>query len=190
MMHLIINGMLCLYAFVKDSIEDQLKKVAAAAHMLFALHREYNGKLFPNQLYHDLQSTFINFFFCAAKYKIHHLDEPLYSILLGTDILERLFGNYRLKMDVNSLDALELIYTTRAITKCEEILESHPTWVSNSGEVMDRLSLDYSKPSNWNSDTLILRDVDIKRMWENWSCGSRSNAPECFKIQHRFVWFC
>ena len=56
-MHLIINGMLCLYAFVKDSIEDQLKNVSADAHMLFALHREYNGKLFPNQLYHDLQST-------------------------------------------------------------------------------------------------------------------------------------
>ena len=89
MMRLIINGMLCLYAFFKDSIEDQLK-VSAAAHMLFALHREYNGKLFPNQLYHDLQS---NFFFCAAKYKIRHPDEPLYSILLGTDILERLFGN-------------------------------------------------------------------------------------------------
>ena len=30
---------------------------------------------------------------------------------------------------------------------------------------MNCLSLDYSKPSNWNSDTLILRDVDIKRMW-------------------------
>ena len=30
---------------------------------------------------------------------------------------------------------------------------------------MNRLSLDHSKPSNWNSDTLILRDVDIKRMW-------------------------
>ena len=30
---------------------------------------------------------------------------------------------------------------------------------------MNRLSLDHSKPSNWNSDTLILRDVDMKRMW-------------------------
>ena len=129
--------MLCFYAFVTDSIEDQLKKVLAAAHMLFALHREYNGKLFPNQLYHDLQSTFINFFFCAAKYKIHHPDEPLYSILLGTDILERLFENYRLKKGVNNLDALELIYTTQAVTKCEEILESHPTWVSNSVKVMN-----------------------------------------------------
>ena len=133
--------------------------------MLFALHREYNGKLFPNQLYHNLQSTFINFFFCASKYKIYHPDEPLYSMLLGSDILERLFGNYRLKKGVNSLDALELISTTQAITKCEEMLESHPRWGSNSGKVMNHLSLDYSKPSNWNSDTLILRDVDIKRMW-------------------------
>ena len=35
MMRLIINGMLCLYAFVKDSIEDQLKKVLAAAQCYF-----------------------------------------------------------------------------------------------------------------------------------------------------------
>ena len=35
MMPLIFNGMLCLYAFVKDSIEDQLKKVLAADAICF-----------------------------------------------------------------------------------------------------------------------------------------------------------
>lgn len=64
----IIDGLLCIYSFVEFSIEEQLKHVSHAAFTLLSLYRKLKGKIIPTVLYHDLQSTFENIYFCASKY--------------------------------------------------------------------------------------------------------------------------
>ena len=161
----VIDGILCLYAYVDNSIAEQLEKVSIAAFKLLCLYRRLNGKIIPSQLYHDLQCTFENAFFCAAKYKVHHPDMPLWLMLLGTDILERLFGNMRQK-NKSGFDCLDMIYMSRAMAQVTRILDKHPDWVSSGSKLMTRLCLDYSKPSNWDTTKLTLADVDIPALWE------------------------
>ena len=83
----VMEGILATYTDVKMSIQEQLEKV---------LQRDLKSFL-PNQLYHDIQSTFEDAFYCATKWKLHHPDLPLYLMLCSNDVLERLFGNLRLK---------------------------------------------------------------------------------------------
>ena len=161
----VIDGILCIYSYVTYGIEDQLKAVSKASHTLLMLYRKYLSVI-PNVLYHDLQGTFQNIFFCAAKYKIHHPHFPLFLMLLGTDVLERFFGNMRLKLK-SGFDNLDLIFCSRAMEEVDRILENHPTWVSSTGKVMRRLALDYSKTSNWDVTKLCLDGVDIKAAWES-----------------------
>ena len=161
----VIDGVLSIYSYVDYGIEDQLKAISKASHTLLFLYRKY-VKVVPNVMYHDLQGTFQNIFFCVAKYKVYHPHSPLFLMLLGTDVLERLFGNMRMKLK-SGFDNLDIIYCSRAMEEVERIMESHPSWVSSMGKVMRRLALDYSKTSNWNVDKLCLHEVDIKAAWES-----------------------
>ena len=67
----VIEGVLCTYIDLKITIQEQLQKISLAAHMLIVLQRNIRTFI-PNQLYHDLQASFEDAFFCAAKWKIHH----------------------------------------------------------------------------------------------------------------------
>ena len=66
----------------------------------------------------------------------------------------------------SGFDCLDMIYISRAMVECSRILDSHPTWVSSGSKVMSRLCLDYSKPSNWNNEMLMLADTNIPALWE------------------------
>ena len=161
----VIDGVLSIYSYMDYSIEDQLKAISKASHTLLFLYRKY-VKVIPNVLYHDLQGTFQNVFYCAAKYKVYHPHSPLFLMLLGTDVLERLFGNMRMKLK-SGFDNLDIIFCSRAMEEVDRIMESHPSWVSSkAGKVMRRLALDYSKSTNWNVDKLCLNDVDIELAWK------------------------
>ena len=162
---IIIDGILCLYSYVTLSIEEQLQYVSKAAFTLLLLYRKLKGNLIPSQLYHDLQSTFENVYFCSSKFQVHHPDSPIFLFLLGTDALERLFGNMRQKSK-SSFDCLDMINICRAMTECSKVLDSHPEWVASSSKLMSRICLDYSKPSNWDKSKLTLASVNIPAMWE------------------------
>lgn len=114
-MSFIVEGLLCLYVYVDSNIIDQLLKISTSAHLFLVFFREFKSTFLPSQLYHDLQSTFKNAYFCAAKFQQFVPDVPLFLMLLGTNLLERIFGNIRLKYGLNSLDTLELIYSCRAM---------------------------------------------------------------------------
>lgn len=161
----IIDGVLCLYAYTTDSISNQLEQISTAAFKLLCLYRKLDGKMIPSQLYHDIQCTFENAFFCAAKFQVRHPDEPLWLMLLGTDVLERLFGNMRQK-NKSGFDCMDMIYMSRSMAQVTRILDKHPDWVSNGSKLMTRLCLDYSKPSNWDKSKLVLKDADIPALWE------------------------
>ena len=121
------------------------------------------GSVLPNQLYHDLQSTFQNIYFSAAKLQVYHPLLLFFIVLLGNDAEERFFGNVRLKYGLNGLDTLELLYCTRAMKEMMKIMSHHPEWTRNSNKVMNRLCLDYSKPSSWQVEKLTMEGVPIKQ---------------------------
>ena len=84
----VIDGILLTYTNVKLSIKEQLETISLAAHILLILQRTL-WSFIPNQLYHDIQASFEDAFYCAAKWKVHHPDLPLYLMLCSNDIIER-----------------------------------------------------------------------------------------------------
>ena len=180
----VIDGLLCIYSYVESSIEDQLNNVSYAAFTLLCLFRKLDGKMIPTQLYHDLQATFENIFYCASKYRKYHPDLPLFLFLLGTDVLERIFGNMRQKSK-SGFSTLDMIYMARAMTEVSRILDKHPDWMSGKSKLMRRLCLDYSNPSNWDSSKLKLAAVNIPALWE----GGRQKAELKFLGQDKCDFF-
>ena len=127
----VIEGVMCTYVDPKITIEEQLRKISLASHVLMILQRII--KIFiPNQLYHDLQASYEDAFFCATKWKIHHSDLPLFLMLCSNDVLERFFGNVRAKYRQCLIDNLEIIYATRAIQICTDMMFKHPEWFKKS----------------------------------------------------------
>ena len=156
----VIQGVLITYTKPNVTIQKQLETIAQAAHVLFVLQRTLRTFI-PNQLYHDLQSTFKDAFYCAAKWKEYHPNIPFFLMLCSNDVIERLFGNLRLKYRHSAIDNLEIIYAARSLQLLSDMMIKHPDWFSCNRNVMERLCLDYSSPKEWRVDGLILEDVDI-----------------------------
>ena len=150
----VVEGILVTHTKVEASIRD----------VLFILLKNLKNFL-PNQLYHDLQASFEDAFYCPVKWKLYHPYEPLYLMLCSNDVIERCFGNLWLKYRQCAVDNLELIYATQAIQLCTDMMIKHPDWFSKNRNVMQRLCLDYSNPRDWNRDKLVLREVDIVSAW-------------------------
>ncbi|XP_066914918.1 uncharacterized protein [Clytia hemisphaerica] len=160
----IIEAVLACYATPDTTIKSQLEKISLAAHILLILKRELKSFL-NNQLYHDLQATFSDAFFCATKWKYHHPDVPFFIMLCSNDTIERFFGNLRLKYKQSVVDNLELIYATRSIQLCTDMMYKHPNWFEESQKIMKRLCLDYCSPGKWDLENLVLKDVPIVAVW-------------------------
>ena len=158
----VFDGLLHYYVFSDASISEQIKKFGKSAYLLYHLYQKHKTSLMPAQLYHDLQATFIDALFCAAKAKEYCPSEPLYYVQSGTDPLERWFGNVRLTFRGSNYTALDMVNTARSTAAADKILSvKHPEWNSSS-RVQRRLQLDYSNPSVWNDEKLKLENVSIK----------------------------
>ena len=160
----IYEGVLALYAYVHLSLSEQIRMVSKASYSLFVLFRCDNTKFVPPQLYHDLQSTFIDTVCCVAKVQINCPEEKVYTIKDGTDTVEHHFGDCRLLYKHNQLDALEMVFCSNAISRCTDILTKHPEWVKK-GRASRRLALDYSNIHDWTGD-LVAGHVDIPKDWK------------------------
>ena len=174
----VFNGLLHFYVYLDSSISDQLTSFSYAAHSLFYLTRSNPTKIIPNQLYHDLQTTFIDALFCCAKAKLYFPDKPLYLVKNGTDGLERVFGLLRMKVKNAALDYQMLLHCISSLLRCDEILSTkHPEW-SRKSRVSRRLCLDYSNAAVWKGETLKLENVDVVSLWESGHLRARSDALE------------
>ena len=161
----VYEAVICLYSYVNMSLTEQISTVAKGAVCLLALNRS-DRLVIPNQLYHDIQCTFIDTVFCVAKKQIHSPESPFYSFLNGTDPGERYFGNTRIAFGHKNLDSYELQNSASSISNCDAIMIKHPAWIKKS-RVSRRLVLDHSNTSDWKGD-LIVGHVDIPVAWE---CG-------------------
>ena len=62
----VYEGLLCLYSYVESSLSRQIQIISKAAYSLFHLFQMPKTNV-PSQLYHDIQSTFID---CYVHCKI------------------------------------------------------------------------------------------------------------------------
>ena len=177
----VIEGVLAMYCKIDLSIKEALEAISTAAHVLFVLQRTLI-KFIPNQLYHDLQATFEDAFYCANKWQIAHANEPFFLMLLGNDPIERAFGNIRLKYRHCSVDNLELINASRAMEYSSKILSKHSEWTGGKRAIMRRLALDYCNPRNLNAQNQILLGVDIIGTWN----VGRANAEKVLNKFERY----
>ena len=174
----VFSGLLAFYVFTEYSITEQIKAFSTATYILYYLYKEYKTSIMPSQLYHDLQTSFIDALFCCGKSKEFCPNEPMYLVLDGTDLLERFFGNIRMRFKGGNYNTLEMINSARSMQACDKILMvDHPEWVKKS-RVQRRLALDYSNPAVWKEDKLILENVNIRAVWKSGYHKALSMVPE------------
>jgi hypothetical protein len=119
------------YIYVELTLLDQLEHLSAAVHLLLTLyvHDDARSSFVPNALFVDVGIMVKNVFFCVAKVKTDHPNQPFFIVLLGTDRLKSLFGILRTMVgnDVN-LDILQLALRVTSTTEVSNILAKHPEW--------------------------------------------------------------
>ena len=104
-------------------------------------------------------------------------------MLCGNDVIERYFGNLRMKYGHCSIDNLELIFATRAMQLCTDMTYKHPEWFKHNRSTMQRLCLDYSNPKDWKKERLILRDIDLLSVWNTGRAVAEQNLNKFPKYQ-------
>ena len=119
------------YICIDLSLSEQLEHLSAAIHLILALYvlDGARSEFIPSPLFIDISIMIKNAFFCVAKAKVDHPNEPFFLVLLGTDRLESLFGILRTMVgnDAN-LDILQLSLRITSTTEVSSILAKHPEW--------------------------------------------------------------
>lgn len=119
------------YICVDLSLSEQLEHLSTAAHLILTLYVDDDARsqFIPTPLFVDIGMMIKNAYFCVAKAKIDHPNQPFFLTLLGTDRLESLFGILRTMVgnDTN-LDILQLALRITSTTEVSTILAKHPEW--------------------------------------------------------------
>lgn len=166
-----IYGDLCYhlivpYICVDLSLSEQLEHLSSAAHLALALY-EPGDRLMPTTLYIDIMIFIKNVFFCVAKAKADHPNDPFYIVLLGTDRLETLFGILRTMVgnDAN-LDIFQLSLRVTGTTEVANIFTLHPEWDKSPRRLhlplvtreMEAIpdAADHANPALWRGDVIPL----------------------------------
>ena len=164
------------YTNVRLSLQQQLTKLSATAHMLLAIYARWRGKFILYQLYHDVMQSIKNFFFCVAKTKVDNPTGKCFIIQQGSDPLEKVFGKVRTMVgsDTNA-DQLQLANCIDAAVQCVKIQEVHPEWGGESRrlhlrplqEQDDDISsaVDYINPVSWRRNMLVTY-VTLQTAWQ------------------------
>lgn len=119
------------YTCIDLSLSEQLEHLSAAVHLILALYTldDARSHFIPTFLFVDVSIMVKNAFFCVAKAKVDHPNQPFFLVLLGTDRLESMFGILRTMVgnDTN-LDILQLVLRITSTTEVSTILAKHPEW--------------------------------------------------------------
>ena len=171
----VMKGMLSFFVYTDASLVDQLESISEAAHTLLGLYQMSDLPVIANQLYYDLQSTFVDALFCGVKASIYFPDKPLYLVQNGTDPLERTFARGRMVLNNQTDDALSLTNALSTIEEVDSVLtEKHPEW-QHKTRAGKRVALDYSNPAAWKADKLMAFQTDIASVWNVGKLNAFSN---------------
>ena len=119
------------YICIDQSLSEQLEHLSAAVHLVLVLYVLDNtqSEFIPSPLFIDIGIMVKNTFFCVAKAKVDHPNEPFFLVLLGTDRLESLFEILCTMVGNNTnLDILQLSLCVTSTTEVSSILAKHPEW--------------------------------------------------------------
>ena len=119
------------YICIELSLSEQLEHLSVAIHLILALYvlDDAQSLFIPTPLFVDIGIMVKNAYFCIAKVKMDHPNQPFFLTLLGTDRLESLFGILCTMVgnDAN-LDILQLALRITSTTEVSTILAKHPEW--------------------------------------------------------------
>lgn len=180
-----LYGQLCYhlifpYICVELTLSEQLEHLSAAVHLALALyvHDDARSSFIPNALFIDVGIMVKNVFFCVAKAKADHPNQPFFIVLLGTDRLESLFGILRTMVgnDAN-LDILQLALRVTSTTEVSNILAKHPEWdksprrlrLPTVSKTMNNFSntVDHTGPRAYSSpDKLLPSGLTLATVWK------------------------
>ena len=198
-----LYGQLCYhlifpYICVELTLSEQLEHLSAAVHLVLALYVHDNARssFVPNALFIDVGIMVKNVFFCVAKAKADHPNQPFFIVLLGTDRLESLFGILRTMVgnDAN-LDILQLALRVTSTTEVSNILAKHPEWdksprrlrLPTVSKTMDNFSntVDHVGPRAYSSsDKLLPSRLTLATAWKRGRHLLEEKYPWIVQILH------
>ena len=122
-------NLLRAYLDTSISLNNQLVHLSTAAHLILAIYHHDKGEFIPVQTYFDVMSMIKNVYFCVAKTQLDDPNADFWTVLLGTNGLEKVFRKVRTIVgnDTNA-DQLQLTNQIDGAVQCVNILEQHPEW--------------------------------------------------------------
>ena len=158
----IFDGIFATFTDPKIDLSKQLIRLSKLNHILFHQHRAFCTAFIPGQLYHDLQRMIQGCYYaCILKQK--RGGGNLYLYQLGTDQLERLFGNIRTITHARNCDSLELCQRLSHAESIEAIITKHPTWK----RIHERRlcgNKDYTSQTEWTGN-LDASTCHVQQLW-------------------------
>lgn len=178
-------NLLTAYMDVKLSLNEQLVCLSTAAHLILAIYHTDKGEFIPVQTCFDVMCMIKNVYFCVAKTQIDDPTASFWIILLGTDGLEKVFGQVRTMVGNDThADQLQLTNRIDGAVQCVKILENHPEWggqsrrlsvkplSSDPGEISS--IYDHINPKSWRGDVRV-QNVVLAGCWSSgrWEAETR-----------------
>ena len=162
---------------VQLSLNQQLKCLSTAVHLILAIYFQDKGNFIPVQNCFNVMSMIKNVFFCVVKMQVDDPEALFWLILLGTDGLKKVFGKVRtITGNDTNADQFQLANWIDGAVKCVNILEKHPEW----GGQACRLSVkplpknatkvtsayDHINPRAWKGNICVC-DVVLSAYWSS-----------------------
>lgn len=170
-------NLLTAYLDITLSLNDQLVRLSAAAHLILAIYHTDKGEFIPVQTCFDVMCMIKSIYFSMAKTQVDDPSGSFWIILLGTDGLEKVFGQVRTMVGNDThADQLQLTNQIDGAVQCVKILENHPEWggqsrrltvkplSSNTEEISS--AYDHISPKSWKGDVLV-QNVVLAGCWSS-----------------------
>jgi hypothetical protein len=163
-------NLLTAYLDVTLSLNDQLVRLSASAHLILAIYHTC----------FDVMCMIKNVYFSVAKTQVDDPAGSFWIILLGTDGLEKVFGQVRTMVGNDThADQLQLTNRIDGAVQCVKILENHPEWGGQSRRLTVKplsskteeisSAYDHISPKSWKGDVRVHNVVLVGC----WSSGRR-----------------
>ena len=145
----IFGGIFAIFTDPKIDLSKQLVRLSKLSRILFHQYRAFGTAFIPGQLYHDLQQMIQGCY--NARILKQKRGGNLYLYQLGTDQLERLFGNITTITHARNCDSLELCQRLSHAESIEAIITEHPTWKRIHGRWLCG-NKDYTSQTEWTDN--------------------------------------
>ncbi|KAH9856504.1 hypothetical protein C2E23DRAFT_713009, partial [Lenzites betulinus] len=149
------------------SLSDQVRSLAAYAHLIAVFWRWHGTRFITGALYADSQAIVKNIIITIARLQLVDEDLPFYIIHEGTDRLEGLFADCRTQDHSRNFDILQLLEKLATSTLIQCIMERNPDLDRGHCRLSlkDAMGVDHVNPRTWSGNVRV-GDVELAVEWE------------------------